>query len=145
MTTLTINPCPKATKRVKDALPVPKECNCCGSVEVALVANKEIYGRNYGEWPYAYLCRSCGAYVGLHLGTNIPLGTLADEATRQARKECKAPFEALHKTGKMSRDEAYQRLADKLGIPKDECHFGWFDVEQCHKAAAAAREIFLGV
>jgi hypothetical protein len=79
----------------------------------------------------------------MHPGTGIPLGTLADEAIREARKHCKEPFESLYKTGKMSRSQAYQALADKLGIPKEECHFGWFDAAMCEQAAVAAREVFL--
>jgi hypothetical protein len=78
----------------------------------------------------------------MHPQTEIPLGTLADEATREARKHCKEPFEALYQTGKMTRDQAYQALADKLGIPKEECHFAWFDAQRCEQAAQAAREVF---
>lgn len=142
------NPSKKATARVKNPVPVPTECNCChdkksGCIET--IENKEIYGRNYGDWPWVYRCKTCNAYVGMHPFTNIPLGTLANAPMRQARKACKAPFETLYKTGKMSRSEAYQRLADKLGIPKEECHFGWFDIKQCQKAAVAVQEILLDI
>ncbi|EFC56414.1 hypothetical protein ENTCAN_06719 [Enterobacter cancerogenus ATCC 35316] len=34
----------------------------------------------------------------------------------------------------MTRTEAYQWLAEKMGIPVYECHFGWFTVEQCQAA-----------
>lgn len=144
-----LNPSKKATKRVKNPLPVPDNCNCCRDWEtgepssdcIDLVENKDIYGRNYGEWPWAYLCDNCGAYVGLHPYTNIPLGTLADKPMREARKDCKPVFEKLHKTGLMSRSQAYQRLSEKLGIDKSECHFGWFDVDMCMSAKAASIEI----
>lgn len=99
-----------------------------------MATHEEIYGRDYSDWPYAYLCESCGAYVGLHPFTAIPLGTLADKKTRDARKNCKAPFESLWRTGRMSRNQAYQWLAGKLGIPVNECHFGWFTAEQCETA-----------
>ncbi|WP_422490081.1 zinc-finger-containing protein [Endozoicomonas sp. ALE010] len=138
------NPCALAVKRVSNPLPQPAHCHYCGG-EVVVVNNAEIYGRSFGRWPWAYRCNGCRAYVGMHPKTDIPLGTLADAATREARKECKAPFEALHRTGKMTRNAAYQKLADKLGIPKEECHFGWFDTVMCKKAAAAAREIYLGI
>ncbi len=141
-------PSKRAIKRVKNPLPKPEQCNCCGREGVVIKSNAEIYGRAYGEWPWVYICEGCGSYVGMHPFTDIPLGTLADladAATREARKECKAPFEALHRTGKMTRSDAYQKLADKLGIPKEECHFGWFDAAMCKKAAAAAREIYLGI
>ncbi len=144
-----LNPSSKAIKRVTNPLPIPTSCNCCNDWEtgepssdcIELVENVEIYGRNYGEWPWAYRCDICSAYVGLHPYTNIPLGTLADGPTRQARKTCKAPFEALYKTGAMSRSEAYKRLAGKLGINKNECHFAWFDAGMCGRALVASYEI----
>lgn len=140
------NPSKKATKRVKNVLPTPEQCNCCGRMGVVIKSNDEIYrGRKYGKWPWVYICagdiESCGAYVGMHPFTNIPLGTLADAKTREARKKCKVPF--LHLTGKISRKEAYKKLAEKLGIETEECHFGWFDAVMCEKAAQAAREIYL--
>ena len=139
------NPSKKAIKRVKNPLPSPECCPYCNG-GVIKANNKEVYnGRSYGEWPYVYMCIECDAHVGMHPYTDIPLGTLANKETRNARKQCKEPFEALHRTGKLTRKDAYQRLADKLGIPKEECHFGWFDTAMCHKAAKAAREIYLGV
>lgn len=145
------NPSIKATKRVKNPLPAPTKCPHCHNQEtgepfgsISIVENKEIYGRNYGEWPWVYMCDQCSAYVGMHPFTNIPLGTLADAPTRQARKECKEPFERIHKSGKMSRGDAYKALADKLGISAGECHFGWFDVDMCRKAKKASIEIFFG-
>ncbi|AMO55667.1 hypothetical protein GZ77_08945 [Endozoicomonas montiporae] len=137
------NPSTRAAKRVKNPLPKPESCNCCGG-SVEIVRNSEIYnGRSFGQWPWVYLCRSCGAYVGMHPLTDIPLGTLANRETRIARKRSKAPFELLHKTGKMTRSEAYRRLAEKLGIEKGQCHFGWFDVAMCERAEVAVREILL--
>ena len=68
-------------EKVKDPTPVPTECRYCNG-PVELVENSEIYRRNYGKWPYAYLCRSCDAYVGLHPNTLIPLGSLANRELR---------------------------------------------------------------
>jgi hypothetical protein len=127
------NPSRKATDRVKNPLPVPTSCHLCGGV-VRIGTHEEVYGTDYSEWPYVYICESCKSYVGLHPFTNIPLGTLADKNTRNARKNCKKPFEQLWRNGKMSRAEAYQWLADKMGIPVNECHFGWFDIKQFQEA-----------
>lgn len=127
------NPSHKAIARVKNPLPVPTECRFCRS-SVQIATHQEVYGRDYSDWPYMYLCENCGACVGMHPFTNIPLGTLADRATREARKHCKKPFEAIWRNGQMSRTEAYTWLAGELGIPVDECHFGWFDISQCEQA-----------
>ncbi|MFY3305270.1 zinc-finger-containing protein, partial [Achromobacter xylosoxidans] len=55
----------RALARVRDRIEPPKACHCCGG-QVRLISNAEIYGREYGPWPFAYLCSQCGAYVGLH-------------------------------------------------------------------------------
>ena len=144
------NPSKRATKRVKNPLPIPDECNCCNDFEtgrptegcISIVNNSEIYGREYGEWPWAVMCGVCGAYVGLHPFTGIPLGTLADGPLRQARKKYKAAFTMLHTSGLMSRYDAYERLSEKLGIDKGECHFGWFDFDMCKKAGEASLDIY---
>lgn len=127
------NPSRKATARVKNPLPAPTQCHhCSGAVRIG--THEEVYGRDYSDWPYVYLCEGCGAYVGLHPFTSIPLGTLADQRTRDARKKCKPAFEHLWKSGRMSRTDAYRWLAEQMGIPFGECHFGWFTAEQCEKA-----------
>ncbi|MFP2239916.1 zinc-finger-containing protein [Pseudescherichia vulneris] len=134
------NPSRKAMARVKNPLPVPTECRLCNS-GVHVATHQEVYGRDYSDWPYMYLCSGCGAYVGIHPFTNIPLGTLADKATRDARKNCKKPFEAIWRSGKMSRTEAYAWLANALNISVNECHFGWFDIAQCE----AAKQLCLSI
>ena len=132
----------RALKRVKNPLPIPETCRYCGPKTPVFIGHHEEvygYGRSYGDWPYVYLCENCGAYVGLHPATDIPLGTLADAELRQARKENKGAFMALIKGYVMSRTEAYQWLADRLGIPVSECHWGWFDLEQCRRAGEICR------
>lgn len=138
------NPSRKATARVRNPLPTPTECNNCGG-EVKIIHHDDLYGRAYSDWPWMYKCSGCDSYVGMHPFTNIPLGTLADSETREARKQCKSIFERLFKRGKMTRSEAYARLAEKLGIETGECHFGWFDVAMCRKAKAAAEELAHGI
>ena len=131
-----LNPSRKATARVKNPLPVPTACNCCGA-PVELVPNSAIYGRAYGDWPWAYLCNGCGAYVGLHPFTAIPLGTLADAPMREARKRAKAAFNPLWQNGQMTRSDAYAWLAGAMGIAdKEQCHIGWFDAAQCNQVVS---------
>lgn len=129
----------KALKRVKDRVDPPTHCPYCGG-PVALVNHAEIYGREYGEWPYAYRCQPCDAHVGLHRFTDIPLGSLANWELRQARKENKAHFKAVARRHRMQRNEAYAWLAEALGIPKSECHWGMFDVETARRAGVVCRQ-----
>jgi zinc-finger-containing domain len=129
------NPSRRAIARVTNPLPVPTCCPNCGD-RVGLVSNKVIYGREYGEWPWAYRCNNskCDSYVGLHPFTNIPLGKLANPATREARKQAKAAFNPLWERGTMDRTVAYKWLAYQLGIENfEECHIGWFGVAMCER------------
>ncbi len=133
------NPSRRAIARVKNPLPAPTRCPYC-QAHVSIANNSEIYGKPYGEWPWLYLCgdRQCRAYVGMHPLTDIPLGTLADGPTRQARGNAKAVFNPIWQSGRMTRTKAYHWLAEQLGIANvDECHFGWMDVQTCQRAASA--------
>lgn len=126
----------KMLAKVAHRLNPPTRCDRCGAPGVKLINNEEIYGRSYGDWPYAYHCSSCGAYVGLHPGTDLPLGTMADTATRRARQQ-KQRFLVLIET-KFGGDRAaaYTWLAQQMGIDARECHFGLFSIEQCRQALA---------
>ncbi len=137
------NPSVKAIARVKNVIPAPIKCHICGGNSIAIVHHEKIYGRAYSEWPWCYRCDNCGAYVGMHPFTNIPLGTLADVETREARKRCKPAFENLWRgnNAKMTRSQAYQWLADKLSIPVNECHFGWFSKDMCELAKQVCEEV----
>ena len=125
------SPSRSAVKRVTNPLPLPANCHLCGE-SCGIVNNSEIYGREFGTWPWAVKCIGCGAYVGLHPFTGIPLGTLADKAMRDARSAAKNAFNPLWQDGTMTRSEAYAWLAKELGIGAVEtCHIGWFGVDQC--------------
>lgn len=125
----------RALKRVKNPVPAPTACRYCAG-PVALVNNRSIYGREYGDWPFAYYCDDCNAYVGLHPDTDIPLGTLASPELRTARNKAKDAFHRVKEKRGFSRSMAYQWLAEKMGIEVGVCHFGWFDPGDCAKAFA---------
>ena len=135
------NPSSRATARVKDPLPAPTCCNYCDSTSIELVNNSAIYGKSYGEWPYAFMCNNCRSYVGLHPFTRIPLGTLADKETRDARSAAKLLFMKYYQSNGLSRSEAYTNLAHSLGINVRECHFGWFDVDMCTRVEQTLIEL----
>lgn len=128
----------KALKRVTDWVEPPEQCPNCGS-PVELVNNSEIYGREYGDWPYAYRCfdhKGCDSYVGLHPNTDLPLGTLADSFERQARKDNKRHFMAWKELNGWTQNQTYAWLASRMGIPAEQCHWGFFGVERANLAGA---------
>lgn len=119
-----------ALRRVKDWMPPPTCCPYCDG-PVRLVVNSEIYrGRAYGDWPYAYLCRPCDAFVGLHPETDLPLGTLANRELREARKVAKRLWSMVASAERMDRTQAYAWLAKRMRIPPAECHFGHFNLQR---------------
>lgn len=130
----------KALARVKDVMPIPTECPYCQG-PVVLTHNSEIYhGKSYGHWPYVYLCQPCNAYVGLHPDTNLPLGTLATRALREARFAGKHQFIELSKRRGWTRNQSYAWLAQAMGISKETCHWAWFTITQANHAKALCRE-----
>jgi DNA-directed RNA polymerase subunit RPC12/RpoP len=68
-----------------DKYPIPTTCPYCNS-KVICTSNAEIYGKEYGNGR-CYKCTSCDAYVGVHDGTNIPLGRLANKQLRELKKK----------------------------------------------------------
>ncbi len=124
-----------AVKRVDNPLPIPTVCPHCNS-SVERVSNKVIYRKEYGAWPFAYRCVSdeCDSYVGLHPKTDIPKGTMANKATRAARKMAHQAFDPLWEQRGIDRGAAYAWLASMMGIDAKNCHIGWFDVVQCQAA-----------
>lgn len=139
------NPSRKATARVKDVLPTPEVCPHCTG-KVGIVKNDVIYGRLYGKWPWVYRCENeaCDSYVGMHPFTNIPLGTLANAATREARKQAKGAFNSLWQRRGMDRSQGYNWLASCLNIPWSECHFGWFDIAMCQRVIEVCKKAAAG-
>ena len=133
---------PEALARVSNPLATPTTCRYChGNVE--LVNNSEIYGQERG-WPLVHRCTTCGARVGCHPDTDIPLGTLADGPTMKARQEAHAAFDPLWR-GKTSwhRQEAFRALARAMGVQK--AHIAHFDEKECGRVIELCRCGALGV
>ena len=118
----------------------PTMCRYCGS-PVVYTSNAEIYGKEYGTGK-CYLCRNCRAFVGVHPGTDTPLGTLANEELREWRKEAHFWFDRIWKkpTRITTRYNAYGYLAKKMGLPREETHIGMFEIEQCKKVIEFSKE-----
>jgi hypothetical protein len=59
--------------------------------------------------------------------------TPADKETRDLRNRCHQLFDALWKSGDMSRNKAYRKLAYWMQLPEERAHIGMFDRAQCLK------------
>lgn len=116
-------------------------CIECGALAEQVTGEAIYPHRPDLVWRTYYLCQ-CGAYVGTHRGTDIPLGTPAGPETRAARNAAHAIFDPLWEakirrdgcSKKEARGAAYKWLAEQLGINRDACHIAMFD-------AATARRV----
>lgn len=117
-------------------------CDYCGR-RAEYVDSKVVYGKSYGM---IYLCRSCMAYVGVHKGTNKPLGRLANAELRHWKKRAHAAFDPVWQYGifRHRRNDAYAWLAQKMHLPVEQTHIGMFDVAQCRQVIDIINHEFKG-
>lgn len=128
---------PAATRQERSRAEfLPTICRYCGGV-IKLIPAKMVYGestRRLGmEGEYLYQCQNCNARVGCHKGTTRPLGNVANEVLRLKRMEAHRVFDALWKSGRMTRTGAYRWLAGELHLRPDRAHIGGFEMDQCQK------------
>ena len=128
---------PAATRQERSRAEfLPTICRYCGGV-IKLIPAKMVYGestRRLGmEGEYVYQCQNCNARVGCHKGTTRPLGNVANEVLRLKRMEAHRVFDALWKSGHMTRTGAYRWLAGELHLRPDRAHIGGFEMDQCQK------------
>ena len=116
-------------------------CPYCGR-RAEYVDSKCVYGKSYGM---IYLCRNCMAYVGVHKGTDQPLGRLANAELRYWKKRAHAAFDPLWKYGRFRgrRNAAYAWLAEKMGLPREKTHIGMFGVAECRRVIQIINEEIL--
>lgn len=117
-------------------------CPYCGR-QAEYVDSSVVYGRSYGM---IYLCRNCMAYVGVHKGTDEPLGRLANAKLRYWKKKAHEAFDPLWKRGPFRghRSRAYRWLSKEMGLPIEETHIGMFDIADCQRVIQIINETFGG-
>jgi hypothetical protein len=114
------------------------KCLECGK-RAKLVRGAAIYPHRPDLFDgFYYLCE-CGAYSGCHKGTQNAKGAPCGPRTRAARKRAHEAFDPLWEYGAMPRAEAYQWLAEALGMHKAECHIGFMGWQDAERVVAAVR------
>lgn len=106
----------------------------CGERAKFIPRNKIEPGRK----GYIYLC-DCGRFVGVHIGTNIPLGIPTDRETRALRAKCHKSFDKKWRTPE-ERENTYRWLSEKMKLTKAQTHFGKMNKEQCREALRILEE-----
>ncbi len=91
-------------------------CPCRSHVNVTLASGKEIYPhrpdlKHHKFWR----CNSCQGYVGVHAGTETPLGVIPTPAMRTLRTQLHAIIDPLWKSKKMTRSQVYAAMSRAAG------------------------------
>lgn len=91
-----------------------------------------------------YVCSrypECNSYVGVHPGTNIAKGTLADKQLRFKRIQAHQTFDQIWKNHILSKSDAYRWIADKFCLTAKEAHIGEFDLYMCEQLICESMKI----
>jgi hypothetical protein len=125
-----------------------KPCRYCQKPVVLLKhgASGYPYARNWGP---VWACLPCDAWVGCHPGTEKALGGVANAELRAAKQAAHAAFDPLWRKkilrDKCSKSKArragYRWLSEQLGIPYEQTHIGYFDVDQCRRVVEVCTEL----
>lgn len=117
-------------------------CPYCGGTVVYRSADGIYHDNRKGTM--LYVCShypECDAYVRVHAGTNIPVGSLANRELRTLRRTAHYYFDQLYQSGYMSKQDAYQWLADLIAAPLSEAHIGHLGEYYCKCVIEESRKI----
>ena len=126
-----------------------KICPYCGE-STELTDASESPNTMYGK---RYICRPCGAWVGVHAGTEQSLGSLANAELRSLRMLAHNWFDPIAKEGLIddfytvyvagmsTRAKAYHWLAHEMNIKPEYCHIGMFNEAECQQVVAICQPI----
>ena len=130
-------------KKKNNAIDVSKmRCPYCGGKVVYRTADGIYYDNSRNVM--LYVCShypKCDAYVRVHEGTNIPVGSLANHELRALRSKAHKYFDLIYETGIMSRHQAYKWLADFIGTPMSEAHIGYMGEYYCKQVIDRCDEL----
>ena len=129
-------------KRRKGMKLIHQRCPYCGAPVVYRSADG-IYKEN-SNGVMLYVCSNyprCDAYVRVHAGTRIPVGTLANQELRSLRRTAHKYFDQLYQCGIMSKEDAYRWLAELVCAPLAEAHIGYMGEYYCKLVAEKSKEM----
>lgn len=117
-------------------------CPYCGATAILRDASF-IYGEK-SQGGKVYVCGNypqCDAYVGVHPGTRIPKGTLANPALRRKRVLAHQVFDQIWLRGIFSRSDAYHWMADRFCLSDSQAHIGQFGTYMCDQVIEESRKL----
>lgn len=117
-------------------------CPYCGSTAILRDASY-VYGSNAFDGK-VYVCShypACDSYVGVHQGTSLPKGSLANRTLRKKRIQAHQIFDQLWRQGIFSRQEAYRWIADRFCLQTRQAHIGNFSDYMCDQLIQEASKV----
>ena len=111
-------------------------CPYCGAHAV-LQKGSYVHGDGAKE-EYLYVCSNyprCDSYVGVHAGTKMPKGTLANGDLRNKRIKTHKVFDQVWKK------EAYRWMTYVMGIPSEMGHIGSFSDYRCDELTKVCKKL----
>ncbi len=87
-----------------------------------------------------WYCKECGASIGVHRGTDIPLGVPASKDLGRKRIEVHTEIDRLIESG-LSKRSIYGILQRKMGLKEKTTHTGMFTKAQCDEALAILKDM----
>lgn len=130
----------KNKKKRKGLTAKDMRCPYCGGHAVLRSADGIYYDNSRNVM--LYVCShypQCDSYVRTHAGTTIPVGTMANAELRNLRKEAHHYFDRLYKSGLMTKEGAYQWLADTISAPLSQAHIGYLGEYYCREVIEQSR------
>lgn len=122
--------------------PSKMRCPYCGA-PVIFRSAEGIYKEKHLD-TMLYVCSrypKCDAYVRVHNGTKIPVGSLANKELRNLRRTAHMYFDQLHQCGLMTKDTAYEWLSKLLCTPPSETHIGLLGEYYCREVIRESKKL----
>lgn len=117
-------------------------CPYCGSPAFLHDASFVYHDKSNGG--QLYVCSrfpACDSYVGVHPGTTLPKGTLADKSLRRKRIRTHKIFDQIWMNGILSKPDAYRWMADKFCLKLKDAHIGNFSEYMCDQLILEAARV----
>ena len=107
----------------------PVYCSC---------GTKCVPGRSRGR--FVWKCPECGCSIGVHEGTNIPLGMPDDLTTRRKRIAVHDEINRLVDSG-LRKQTVYEILSREMKLKPEQTHAGLFNEQQCDEAVCILKKL----
>lgn len=120
------------------------KCPYCGRTAVLRKASYVYKERALDE--YLYVCSGypeCDAYVGVHAGTFLPKGSLANGDLRHKRILAHRMFDSIWRNGIFTRRDAYKWMQDTFSLSNTQAHIGQFSDYRCERLIQECKKVLL--